>query len=559
MQKTEKELLEDTLTKLLIKSDKSVVISIKGSWGIGKSYFWEKFSKKIDKDKYAYVSLFGKTTLDDIKRSIIFQISSTAKFLEKFKNGIGSSKIFGVDLSSALTTLSKSDFKGIIICFDDFERISKQIDIKDVIGLISELKEQKECKIVIINNNDQLSKSDSLNNNEIVKKSSGKGKDVTKYYITQSNNKKSFQLYSEKIIDYEFPYSPTLKENFSVFNEKIKYFDKDVVLKFLEWTISDDSVHKNFNLRILKKLSNSLNIFSILNDCDCDQDIKNSISAYVFEKTYEKNISPYDFIRVNITSIHNNIDSALEKSFILNQEEFINNISVIQKNKIKSDVGITIHSLNQKFNFDLTFSNQDFVSELRTLFNVNEKDIVKILSISSFLYYMDLITRLKPEDEKDHRDFLINASKLYIDSLVDNNTLFNNSLNNELETSYKDYPDVIDYLSSLQDAHQSSKTKNSQSIITLLKKPKEKGGWSPKEEDILSSITVEAHIKHMKSSMDYLLSAFNFARWINEFSGNKPFYDTSKNIHDAITLISEESDENKLKLQNILKQLNKNG
>ena len=48
-QKSEKEILEEKLNSLLIQEKNSVVVSIKGSWGIGKSYFWHNFSKRLAK------------------------------------------------------------------------------------------------------------------------------------------------------------------------------------------------------------------------------------------------------------------------------------------------------------------------------------------------------------------------------------------------------------------------------------------------------------------------------------------------------------------------------
>jgi hypothetical protein len=50
----------------------------------------------------------------------------------------------------------------VIICFDDFERLSSKIDLKDIMGLISYLKEQKICKILLIMNEKELDKLGSI-------------------------------------------------------------------------------------------------------------------------------------------------------------------------------------------------------------------------------------------------------------------------------------------------------------------------------------------------------------------------------------------------------------
>jgi hypothetical protein len=71
----------------------------------------------------------------------------------------------------------KQDFKDIIVCFDDFERLSSSMELEEVLGLISELKEQKNCSVVMILNEDQL-----------------------------RDNKETLDKYKEKLIDYE-PFS----------------------------------------------------------------------------------------------------------------------------------------------------------------------------------------------------------------------------------------------------------------------------------------------------------------------------------------------------------------
>ena len=72
--------IEENLYNLLIKEkNKEVVILISGEWGLGKTYFWNNFIKKYKnvelKDKQiAYVSLFGISSLNDIKTSILLNL-----------------------------------------------------------------------------------------------------------------------------------------------------------------------------------------------------------------------------------------------------------------------------------------------------------------------------------------------------------------------------------------------------------------------------------------------------------------------------------------------------
>ncbi|MFX5374133.1 hypothetical protein ABTD20_19345, partial [Acinetobacter baumannii] len=64
-----------------------------------------------------------------------------------------------------------------MICFDDFERMSNKLDIKDVMGLANYLKLEKNCQVILI-----------LDENK-----------------TASENKKNYAEYKEKLIDTTIP------------------------------------------------------------------------------------------------------------------------------------------------------------------------------------------------------------------------------------------------------------------------------------------------------------------------------------------------------------------
>ncbi|MDR0091628.1 NTPase, partial [Acinetobacter baumannii] len=70
-----------------------------------------------------------------------------------------------------------SQVKDAIICFDDFERMSNKLDIKDVMGLANYLKLEKNCQVILI-----------LDENK-----------------TASENKKNYAEYKEKLIDTTIP------------------------------------------------------------------------------------------------------------------------------------------------------------------------------------------------------------------------------------------------------------------------------------------------------------------------------------------------------------------
>ena len=157
------------------------VLCIRGKWGVGKTHLWRqeyvaaKSARQISLPHYSYVSLFGVNSLDELKLAVFENAQSTAlnedkstlqsidalmseragwraklKYLEKIP---GLSKILFSDLIASVAFL-RTDHR--LICIDDLERRGAKLDIRDVLGLISYLREERNCKIALILNDEQL-------------------------------------------------------------------------------------------------------------------------------------------------------------------------------------------------------------------------------------------------------------------------------------------------------------------------------------------------------------------------------------------------------------------
>ncbi len=251
----EMSILIEQLDKFInLDNEEGIVISLQGSWGIGKTFFWNHYiERKEQGDKFVNISLFGINTLDEIKNKILIKISDISKITNKLK-GLVSSELFGVDVGAIISSFGKKEFKNIVLCFDDFERISPNLSLSEILGFISELKEQYNCKIVLINNNDMLKIQDELNH----KKHMEKGEDnkcIEKSFTTQTNNQEIFDKYSEKIIDITLKYEPHLKDNIRFI--KIKNKDKN----YINWglleklfNLLDENSNKRLNIRLMKQV-----------------------------------------------------------------------------------------------------------------------------------------------------------------------------------------------------------------------------------------------------------------------------------------------------------------
>ena len=224
-----------------LETETPEVMAIKGAWGVGKSFAWNKFiteasrKKKIDLDSYSYVSLFGLNSLDELKLSIFMgvvqkdligtelsggsiarvekKLSSLTRRAIQLLRGLPWSKDFWPAIQTAFFySLRKS-----IICIDDFERKGKALEAQDIMGMVSFLKEQRQCKIVLIFNDQSLEEQAAID----------------------------YKKYREKVVDIELLFNPTASEctEIALPTDKVA-----VILKsFIE------SLKIN-NIRIIKKI-----------------------------------------------------------------------------------------------------------------------------------------------------------------------------------------------------------------------------------------------------------------------------------------------------------------
>ncbi|WP_374665168.1 KAP family P-loop domain protein [Acinetobacter sp.] len=163
---------EERLEEIFRKNDnKGIAVAITGCWGVGKTFFWNSFLDKmqsverVDKKdavfnrKYAYISLFGIESLSDLKTQIYSNIENHHSAIEvpKWLKGLPSifkdTRVSQLGISAPVKLIDNLMFnqiKDAIICFDDFERMSSKLDIKDVMGLVNQLKLERNCQVVLI-------------------------------------------------------------------------------------------------------------------------------------------------------------------------------------------------------------------------------------------------------------------------------------------------------------------------------------------------------------------------------------------------------------------------
>ncbi|MEZ9678369.1 hypothetical protein AB4306_00210 [Vibrio splendidus] len=223
------ELVKEQVQRFL-SSDTPEVLAIKGGWGVGKTYSWQKYACEFKNhcavNRYSYVSLFGINSIEEIKKATFLNtidthnigqplnISSRSK---KWAESLQGLKLKGVSVGDVLGSVSQLTMDKTIICFDDLERHSKGVTIKDFMGLVSYFKEQKGCKVVLLLNEDAGDETFA-----------------------------DYRKYKEKIIDRQLHFEPTAEQCFDAVwsgDLEFKEFIKDCCVGL-----------KIKNMRVLKKV-----------------------------------------------------------------------------------------------------------------------------------------------------------------------------------------------------------------------------------------------------------------------------------------------------------------
>lgn len=195
---------KEQLVKLLDQTDNNV-IALSGKWGTGKTHLWNEVKDQSADDgvkKALYVSLFGLSSVDQVKRKLIETAIPGVESHGGVFDGIKS--LFGAGVKAlsthykALAALNDLNvllmapvvLRGKVVVIDDIERKHEKLGIDEVLGFIDEYSKQYGSRFVLVLNDDQLSSKDG--------------------------QEKLWATFREKVIDHEIRLSTSPEEAFSI-------------------------------------------------------------------------------------------------------------------------------------------------------------------------------------------------------------------------------------------------------------------------------------------------------------------------------------------------------
>jgi hypothetical protein len=174
--------IESVINEFL-DSAKPEVLAISGKWGVGKTFalqsLVQSYAGKGSLGRYSYVSAFGAKSIGDLRSMILIktrhfpvQRDKLGKVVEETEHVLSkgrghaiwktittlSEKIpyGGKQVTVLLETIAVSLINKTIIIIDDVERLGSGIAMDELMGLVSELKVESKCKIILLFNEAQL-------------------------------------------------------------------------------------------------------------------------------------------------------------------------------------------------------------------------------------------------------------------------------------------------------------------------------------------------------------------------------------------------------------------
>ena len=168
------------IVEYYLSNDTNHALMISGDWGVGKTYYFKNILRKkiaetstyaVQQKKYRpiLISLFGLKSIEEIQSEIFLNIypllknkvtklgTSVVKALIK---GIMNLKNIGEYYNYASEVeVDKGDwinFEELVLCFDDLERISPDLNLEEFIGYINTLVENENVKVIIIANENKI-------------------------------------------------------------------------------------------------------------------------------------------------------------------------------------------------------------------------------------------------------------------------------------------------------------------------------------------------------------------------------------------------------------------
>lgn len=249
--------LTEYIKHYLEKDKTRSAIMLTGGWGTGKSYYIQnELTPALQREKAnecITISLYGLRSVSEISKSIYLELR--AKFLQSRNETTATGRLiaktivkglinrFGINLSTSQDEMQKLyesiDLSGKLIILEDVER--SQIDILELLGYVNNLVERDGVKLLLVVNEDEITKSISVKENPENNKDSALPANTTKQYLA----------IKEKTVSDTIPFEGNC---YAAVQQIIRSYNNPILSRFADKSSAENicnimSLCKNYNLR----------------------------------------------------------------------------------------------------------------------------------------------------------------------------------------------------------------------------------------------------------------------------------------------------------------------
>ncbi|EAH7378064.1 AAA family ATPase [Campylobacter jejuni] len=541
----------DNIANFLNKKSKKC-LAINGPWGVGKTHLWKQVEKKLSKvnkdKKVVYIDLFGKESYKQILEEIVFKIHGNYnKIMNTFSQittkiaKIKSAGTININPDAIFSFLKKEDFNNIIVCFDNIERRSDNLSLKEILGLVNLLKEEKECNVVMIFHKGELEEQD---NNSAINDKEKQAK--------QDNSKNWYQTYKEKIIDYEFIINDNSKAAHNIISNEVKY-DKEVQNIIFECYQNSCN-----NLRLLLCFVEHIIYFN--KECFMKikkEDYSNEIFFSGLKMYYDillNHIKEYYSYDINEDKPRYSIfKKYFDDSCYLNQDD-LDALKSQFESDLKEKTRIYFNKCKDKYLYS-NLNDIDFAKYIEDLFPKFKNYIYENGAYYSITYYQRFFKLYKKITSKE-LDCKKNIEKNFIKELVEYE--FNISILHDLfhENFYKEIKDMIEKNEEYKNYYQELQSKkhkniNIDSFLNGLSSDKIRQTFSTNNIWQYNHFEIESIAKSFQTNNDFYHEFFIFFSSAMDTQMQEK-YDLKNNLFQAYSDFLD-LEENKIKKEEILK------
>jgi len=379
-----------------------------------------------------------------------------------------------------------------------------------------------------------------------------------RYIITQNNSFEILEKFGEKIIDITLRYEPSVDDLINILKDENNNYINFNFVSSLFNSLKDKN--KKFNLRLMKQLLTKLEVVQdVLINKDIEESYKLGLTFNIFRLIVKENIKLNELNFNNVKSIYSDYKDDLFNLIFRHQFNtlkvkniFIKYTKEDSQTDEESQYKQQVEKKYFKYLYDMQYSDKDFAKEFFNLLKDEKFNIVKIFSLSTISWYIELLSKIDKENSQQYKDFYLNIVKKYIENNLTSIERVNSFLKQDIIKILNKDEELIEYYK--KNKNQSEISTDKKKILEKIIAVHEKNGWSPEDETTFNNINEQLHLDWLKNDAEYFENILDFVSWLQSFSGNIPFAEFyNKTINNYKILAGDAKYKNKMEF--VLKKL----